>query len=212
MANRRTEIRQLAPIEVLVIVHVGPYPGIGGAFAQPAARVGARGLFGPHARRLAAFHDNPGTTPADRLRLHACFALGPGTAALDTPPPVTRLTIAGGLHAAHLHQGPYPTLPGAYRRLFQEWLPASGRTLAEAPSFEIDADDPRTTPPGRAADRDARAAALSDARPAPARFDACPRFSACASRNARTSARPGRAARGSVGRPGAGSNRRRAAA
>jgi AraC family transcriptional regulator len=147
MANRQVDIRQLAPIEVLAIEHIGPYPGIGGAFTQLAAWVGARGLFGPHTRCLAVFHDDPETTPADQLRSHACFALGPGTAALDTTPPVAHLTIAGGLHAVYVHQGPYATLPAAYRWLFQEWLPASGRTLAEAPSFEIYPNDPQTTPP-----------------------------------------------------------------
>jgi len=42
MADRQVEIRQLAPIAVLAIVYVGPYPGIGGAFAQLAARPGRR--------------------------------------------------------------------------------------------------------------------------------------------------------------------------
>ncbi|MBN3728423.1 AraC family transcriptional regulator [Burkholderia sp. Ac-20379] len=149
MNARQIEIRELAPIEVVAAEHRGPYGDMQAAFARLAAWIDAQGLFGPDACCLGIFHDDPAVVPAAQLRSHACFALGPDTAAIALPEPFEHLTIAGGTCAVLIHEGPYDTLGGAYAWLFGEWLPSSGHVPADAPSFEAYLNDPRTTPPER---------------------------------------------------------------
>lgn len=147
MTSPSIEIRELSPLHVLSVSHVGPYPEIHHAFAQLADWLNARDLFRPDTRCLAIFHDDPSVVPADRLRSEACFALGAATATLAVEPPVEHRTIAGGPYAVLQHRGPYAMLGDSYAWLHGHWLPASGREAAAAPSFEHYLNDPRTTPP-----------------------------------------------------------------
>ncbi|WP_186235998.1 AraC family transcriptional regulator [Burkholderia gladioli] len=146
MTNPQLDIRQLAPLEVVAVAHIGPYAEMHVAFSRLAAWLDEQGQFGPDTQCLGIFHDDPETVPAAQLRSHACFALGEGTAALALPGQFEHLTISGGPYAVLIHRGPYARLGESYRWLFQEWLPASGRAPAEAPSFERYLDDPRDTP------------------------------------------------------------------
>jgi AraC family transcriptional regulator len=44
------------------------------------------------------------------------------------------------------YRGPYAGLPAAYDQLFGLWLPASGRQMADHPSFEVYLNSPMDTP------------------------------------------------------------------
>ena len=54
--------------------------------------------------------------------------------------------VPGGRHAVVLHKGPFTHVGRAYDVLFA-WLPGSGEEPADAPIFEINLNDPRTTAP-----------------------------------------------------------------
>ena len=71
------------------------------------------------------FHDNPDAVPAAQLRSQACIV--PLAATTDATPPVVRITLRGGDYAVLRHSGPYPEMKEAYRWLYREWLPQSGR-------------------------------------------------------------------------------------
>ena len=90
-------------------------------------------------------YDDPSITPAENLRYDACI-----TFSGDVTPEgeVGMQTIAGGSYAVFLHKGAYTGLAEVYRSIFAGWLPTSGCTLRECPSFERYLNrDPRRTKP-----------------------------------------------------------------
>lgn len=55
--------------------------------------------------------------------------------------------VGGGEHACVLVKGPYTLLHPAYRSLFGEWFPQSGREPGDGMGFEAYYNDPGSTPP-----------------------------------------------------------------
>ncbi|MEJ1161677.1 AraC family transcriptional regulator [Prosthecomicrobium sp. N25] len=137
-------VARYQPLRCAAVRHRGPYGEIGRAFDRLLAWAGARGLIGPATRCLAIGYDDPGSVPPEDLRSAACLVVGPGVAPEGE---VEILTVAGGLHAVHVHHGPYEDLGTAYRRLYGEWLPSSGHQAADEPPFEEYLNDPRRTAP-----------------------------------------------------------------
>ena len=60
---------------------------------------------------------------------------------------MSRFHFHRGEYAVGTHVGPYDGLPNAWNELCGKWLPTSGRTFANAPSFEVYLNDCNTTPP-----------------------------------------------------------------
>lgn len=143
-ASLPVTIRDLPPMRLAVVSHVGPYMEIGGAFERLRGLAGARSLFGPTTRMLGIYLSDPAVTPVQDLRSEAGITVGDDVV-IDAPLGERRLS--GGRHAIWTHRGPYADLEASYRRLFGEWLPASGAEPADAPCLEIYLNDPRTTAP-----------------------------------------------------------------
>lgn len=120
------------------IRHIGPYHEIGREFARLGRIAGAPPA---GAQMIAIFHDDPDTTPADRLRSDAAMLLPAGARA---PNGLIEQRIPGGRFASCVHQGPYDELPRVWAQLKTEWLPANG-SRASRPSYEIYLNDPATT-------------------------------------------------------------------
>lgn len=77
---------------------------------------------------------------ADRRDADATLVLegGRGDVHPRTPPPGIEFdTLDAGRHAVHRLVGPHEEIGEAYRRLFEEWLPASGETVAGRPCMEL---------------------------------------------------------------------------
>jgi AraC family transcriptional regulator len=130
------------PLRVAYVRHVGPYQECGKAWQTLCALAGQHGLFTPDALRIGVGYDNPEVTPADRLRYDACLTVNDqfqGAGELQVQ------EIAGGEYAVVTHRGSYAGLPDAYRWIFREWIPASGRALRHVPCFEVYVNDPTTT-------------------------------------------------------------------
>ncbi len=127
--------------------HVGPYAEVSAAWRRLYEWAGRKGLLGPGVRVIGITHDDPQLTPSDRIRYDACLTLDaePGPADGD----VVARTIAGGEYAVIEHVGSYESFTETYRRLYGEWLPASGREPADEPGFEVYLTGPGEAAPPR---------------------------------------------------------------
>ncbi|HUQ87565.1 MAG TPA: GyrI-like domain-containing protein [Vicinamibacterales bacterium] len=133
------EIRECPQIRIAGIRHIGPYNEIGRSFQ----RLGSV-LKGPPpegSQMIAVFHDDPATTPADRLRSDAAMTL-PNNA--KTPDGLIEQRIPAGRYARTVHKGPYEGLPATWNALKNEWLPKSGHKMGTA-SYELYVNNPMTT-------------------------------------------------------------------
>jgi AraC family transcriptional regulator len=145
-ATKGYEVRSVEcpALRVACLRHLGPYTEVGSTFGRLAAWAGGRGLFGPHAKLLGVFHDDPKNTPPSALRCDCCI-----TVSDDFQPDgdVSVMTVEGGPHAMITHKGPYSELGKAYEWLYSQWLPASGREPRQAPPFEVYINSPQTAAP-----------------------------------------------------------------
>ncbi len=137
-------ITTLEPARVACVRHVGPYTQVGPTWERLLAWAGARGLLGPDGRTFGLCHDDPDTTPPERLRYDACIVVGPdvkGGAGVEVQ------DVAGGRYAVATHRGSYARLAETYGGLMEEWMPANRLDLAEErPCVEIYRNNPQQTP------------------------------------------------------------------
>jgi AraC family transcriptional regulator len=141
----KVEIKQMEPMRVACLRHVGPYDEVGETWDRLLTQMGKEGYLGGNPAMLGICHDDPETTPAEKIRYDACLTVDEGFMGLG---PIGVQTVAGGSYAVMTHKGPYNRLGESYSRLMGQWLPRSGRELRDAPAFEIYLNDPQTTQPG----------------------------------------------------------------
>lgn len=145
---QRIEVRQLPPLAVAYVRHVGPYVGDGQLFARLFGQVfqwaGPRGLASlPTTQRLTIAHDNPHITESDKLRLSVGITVPADT---ETSPPLASMTIPAGQYACATFEIASTEFPAAWNHVCGVWLPASGYQLAEAPCYEVYLNDATTHP------------------------------------------------------------------
>jgi len=137
------EIRTLSRKRLAAIRHVGPYNEIGPVFRELGRIAGPAGLFGfPAAMMVGVYQDDPRTTPHDKLRSAAGVTI-PESATI--PDGLVEEQIEGGTFAVLTHTGSYEGLPDAWKRAITE-LPATGRKLRNATSYELYMNDPTQVP------------------------------------------------------------------
>ncbi len=147
MFKPEVTIRALPQQHGFAVAHTGSYMKVDEAFMRLSAWVAQHGLIGPGAKIIGIFYDDPDATPEAQLRSKACFIPADDAPGIDATPPVERITVPGGDYAVLLHTGPYSDLKSAYRWLYGEWLPGSGRAAADAPPFEVYLNTPHDTAP-----------------------------------------------------------------
>ncbi len=138
------EIKNLEPIRVAFVRHMGPYDQCGSAWGTLCGYAGPKGYMRPDTLAIGISYDDPDVTPPEKLRYDACITVG------DDFQPAGEVgvqDIAGGDYAVVTHLGPYDGLKETYRKIFREWVPNCGRELRSQPCFEIYRKDPNTTPP-----------------------------------------------------------------
>jgi AraC family transcriptional regulator len=140
------DIRTHEAFTVAAVDHRGPYMNIGQAFETVARWLGSRDLLDKEARWLGIYFDDPDATPESDLQSQACIEIA-RTDGVEFAAPVARVDIARGEFAVLTHVGPYAQLCFAYRWLYGEWLPQSGRETGDTPVHEVYLNDPRETPP-----------------------------------------------------------------
>ncbi|MCU0803304.1 MAG: AraC family transcriptional regulator [Rhodobacteraceae bacterium] len=137
------EIRTLPARTLVATEHQGPYHEINRAFERLFATLAARHLIGHTGHMVGVFLHDPSVTPPADLRSYAGAVVD---TPFDIPAPLQGYALPAGDHAVLTYQGPYAGLPAAYDQLFGLWLPASGRQMADRPSFEVYLNSPMDTP------------------------------------------------------------------
>lgn len=136
-------IKNLDPIRVACVRHVGPYADCGPAWQKLCGWAGQKGLLGPDTLAIGISHDDPASMPAGILRFDACVSV-PDTAQGEGE--VAIRTIPGGRYAVVVHVGPYGGLEKVYKDLYGRWLPEQGLSPRDEPAFEVYRNDPSFTP------------------------------------------------------------------
>ena len=148
-------VKIMKPVLAAALRHVGPYDSCGPAWGRLCEILCPAGFCAQDAVAYGVSYDDPDTTPAEKCRMDVCLTLPEGVDA-DTPALAELLRTTelstqyignGGEYACVLLKGPYSLLHPAYRSLFGEWLPQSGREPGDSMGFEAYYNDPNRTPP-----------------------------------------------------------------
>lgn len=137
------EIKQFAPVTVAAVRYVGPYKDCEVAFTTLFEWATEQGLLTEPRQVIGISYDDPGTTPAQKLRYDACIEV---SATQNTSGEINKLTIDGGRYACCIHKGSYQKLSETYVAVMGEWLPDSGEELRDQPPLEVFLNSPSETP------------------------------------------------------------------
>ena len=147
----KVEVRDLAPVTVAYVRHIGPYAGDSALF---------EGLFGrlwrwagPHGmlnqkdlQVLIVYHDNPDLTDASKLRTSVCITVPKGT---EVSGEVGLMDLPGGKYACGRFELTSSEFQGAWDSMCGCWLPDSGWQPDDRPCFESYLNDHRSHPEGK---------------------------------------------------------------
>jgi len=138
------EVKEIAPMQVVFLRHVGPYSEVGKTWSRLMSWAGPRGLLGPSMMTLGIVYDDPAVTAADKIRYDACLVV---RKAVKPEGEFGVMEVPGGLYAVTTHRGSYETLGQTYQRIYGEWLPKSGYELGNIPAFEQYLNSPQFAKP-----------------------------------------------------------------
>jgi AraC family transcriptional regulator len=138
----KIEFKELSPIRVATLRHIGPYNQIGAKIGELCKWGGEHGAGGPDNDVMAIYYDDPQTTPPEKLRSDAALKVD-GTVQAEGD--VKIATIEGGLYAVGTYIGSYCGIAQAWGD-FMAQLGQMGRKSRPLPCFEIYVSDPCSTP------------------------------------------------------------------
>ncbi len=127
------EVKELPPMRVVFLRHVGPYNEVGATWGRLMSWAGPRGLLGPGTRIIGIVHDDPDVTPTEKVRYDAAIAVD---RPVQPEGDFGAMEIPAGKYAVFTHRGPYENLGRSYQQIYGGWLPKSGYELRDAPAFE----------------------------------------------------------------------------
>lgn len=131
------EVREEPAFTVAYVRHTGPYQGdaelFGTLFGRLMTWAGPRGLLGPETKIITVYHDDPGVTDADKLRISVGVSV-PDDTPVDGE--VGTLTIAGGAYAFARFELDVDQYGDAWDAVFSGWLPESGYQPADGVCYE----------------------------------------------------------------------------
>ncbi len=93
---------------------------------------------------IGIYHDDPATTPEDKLRSDAAISVPSGT---KLPAGLKEMVIPAGRYAHTTHLGPYDGLGDAWSGLRNKWLAKSGEQLGGGMSYEVYRNTPMNAKP-----------------------------------------------------------------
>lgn len=138
------EVREVQPLRVIAMRHIGPYHEIGDVFGRLHAWAAQKGV--PMQGAIGIWYDDPETTPAPQLRSDAGLVVPAEYSIVD--PDVHLVEIPGGTYAVCAYRGPYEGLGDEWSRFMGQWFPSSGYQMDEEPwCFEWYVDDCSVVPP-----------------------------------------------------------------
>jgi len=128
----QVSVKTMPSHHVASIRHVGPFPGIKGAFEKLAAWAGPRGLCATGSF-LAVYYDDPDRTLPQQCRSDACLSVPEGTAGEGD---VQIRTIPAGQYAVYRCEVVNNEFHKPWVEL-AEWIPANGYRLGDQACYEI---------------------------------------------------------------------------
>ena len=142
--SMKVEIKQLQPMRVAFMRHVGPYDEVGKTWDQFLTVMGKDGYLAGNPMMLGVCHDDPDVTPPAKVRYDACLTVDEE---FSPSGEIGVATVAGGAYAMTTHTGPYNEVGRTYSEFLGQWMPRSGYELGNTPCFEVYVNDPESTPP-----------------------------------------------------------------
>ena len=140
----KVEVVERPELRLASVRHVGSYMRISEAFLRLNDLVTAAGLSNRDTTLVGIYHDDPSTTPEEKLRSDAGITIPAKT---KLPLGLTKLVIPAGRYAHSTHVGPYAGLGEVWSHLRNEWLPRSGERLGDGMSYEIYRNTPMNAEP-----------------------------------------------------------------
>ncbi len=138
----KIEFKELEPIRVATLRHIGPYNQIGAKIGALCEWGAAHGADSANNDVMAIYYDDPKTTPPEQLRSDAALKVDDK---MQPEGDVKIATIEGGLYAVGIYIGPYSGIGQAWGE-FMAQLGQMGRKSRPLPCFELYVNDPCCTP------------------------------------------------------------------
>jgi AraC family transcriptional regulator len=140
----KAEIVQQPELRLASVRHVGSYMRINEAFQRLNDLVTKAGLSNRDTKLVGIYHDDPSTTPENKLRSEAAITISAKT---KLPSGLTELVVPPGRYAHTTHLGPYTGLGEVWGYLKNEWLKGSGEKLGKGMSYEVYRNTPMNAKP-----------------------------------------------------------------
>jgi AraC family transcriptional regulator len=138
------KIKDIKPMRVAFVRHVGPYNQVGKAWDRLCTHVGKEGHLGSSSKFIGICYDDPEVTHPEKIRYDACILVDESFVPKEE---IAVQTIGGGEYAVTTHFGSYDNLGQTYSELIGEWLLKSDRELRSEPGMEFYLNDPDGTAP-----------------------------------------------------------------
>jgi AraC family transcriptional regulator len=143
----RVEVGEVPAFTLAYVRHTGPYEGdtelFGRLFGKIMKWAGPRGLLGPQSRVMAVYHDNPGLTEPDKLRVSVGVSV-PDDTPVDGE--IGKMVIPGGTWAIAGFELAADEYAAAWDAVFSGWLPDSGYQPTDGVCYEQYLNDPEQHP------------------------------------------------------------------
>lgn len=143
--NKSVEVRELPKMTVAYIRHIGPYKGNATLFERLWDRLfswaGPRNLIGgKDFRSLIIYHDDPGVTIEDKLRMSVCITVPPDT---KVDGEVGKMDIEAARYVIARFEITSDEFQQAWDWVYGQWFPASGYQPDDKPCFEMYPEEPK---------------------------------------------------------------------
>lgn len=143
--NKSVEVKELPKMTVAYIRHIGPYKGNATLFERLWDRLfswaGPRNLIGgKDFRSLIIYHDDPGVTIEDKLRMSVCITVPPDT---KVDGEVGKMDIEAARYVIARFEITSDEFQQAWDWVYGQWFPTSGYQPDDKPCFEMYPEEPK---------------------------------------------------------------------
>ncbi|HTL58983.1 MAG TPA: GyrI-like domain-containing protein [Candidatus Limnocylindrales bacterium] len=121
------KIRQLKPMRVAFMRHIGPYNEVGQTWDKLMMQLGKEGLVGAGTQFIGICHDDPAVTSSDKIRYDACITVD---GVFRASGEIGLQIVPGGDYAVLTHFGPYEQSTKAMRNCLAGGCPAADEDCA----------------------------------------------------------------------------------
>ena len=140
----KVEIVERPALRLASVRHVGSYMRINEAFQRLNDLVTKAGLSNRDTKLVGIYHDDPSTTPENKLRSDAAITISAKT---KLPAGLTELRIPAGRYAHTTHLGAYEGLGEAWGHLRNVWLKQNREKLGKGGTYEVYRNTPMNAKP-----------------------------------------------------------------